>query len=124
LLSLVSEVSKSSSILISWLVPPHIKYHTSLLPNNPCGDHKIVLRVEENSHVIPFCRQTLLQLRSHSYFLSHTLMGSIYLCYVDFELVAFGNGIMTKRLMVPRRNREPPMGAHMVELLGTRWYRG
>jgi hypothetical protein len=36
-------------------------------------------------------------------------MGSIYLCYVDFSLVAFGNGIMTKRLMVPRRNREPTM---------------
>jgi hypothetical protein len=51
-------------------------------------------------------------------------MGSIYLCYVDFALVAFGHGIMTKRPMVPRRNREPPMGAHMVELLGMRWYRG
>ena len=56
-----------------------------------------------------FCQQSLLQLRSHSYFLSHTLMGSIYLCYVDFSLVGFGNGIMTKRLMVPRRNREPTM---------------
>jgi hypothetical protein len=22
-------------------------------------------------------------------------MGSIYLCYVDFSLVAFGNGVMT-----------------------------
>jgi hypothetical protein len=37
-----------------------------------------------------------------------------------FSLVASGNGVMTKRMMVPRRNREPPMGAHMVELLGTR----
>jgi hypothetical protein len=60
-----------------------------------------------------FCQQPLLQLRSHSYFLSHTLMGSIYLCYVDFSLVGFANGIMTKRLMVPRRNQEPPMGAHI-----------
>jgi hypothetical protein len=34
------------------------------------------------------------------------------MCYVDFSLVAFGNGIMTKRLMVSRRNREPPVGAH------------
>jgi hypothetical protein len=42
-----------------------------------------------------FCQQSLLQLRSHSYFLSHTLMGSIYLCYVDFSLVTFGNGVMT-----------------------------
>jgi hypothetical protein len=51
-------------------------------------------------------------------------MGSIYLCHVDLSLVAFGNGIMTKQLMVPRQNREPPMGAHMVELLDTRWYHG
>ncbi len=56
-----------------------------------------------------FCQQSMSQLRSRSYFLSHTLMGSIYLCYVNFSLVVFGNGIMTKRLMVPRRNREPTM---------------
>jgi hypothetical protein len=57
----------------------------------------MVLWVEENSHVMLFCQQSLLQLRSHSYFLSHTLMGSIYLCYVhvDFSWVMFGNGIMT-----------------------------
>jgi hypothetical protein len=36
-------------------------------------------------------------------------MGSIYLCYVKFPLVTFSNGIMTKRPMVPRRNREPTM---------------
>jgi hypothetical protein len=65
------------------------------LADNPRDDHKIVLWVEENSHVMLFCQQSLLQLRSHSYFLSHTLMGSIYLCYVDFSLVAFGNGVMT-----------------------------
>jgi hypothetical protein len=59
-----------------------------------------------------FCQQSLLQLRSHSYFLSHTLMGSIYLCHMDLSLVASGNGVMTKRLMVPRRNREPLVGAH------------
>jgi hypothetical protein len=29
-----------------------------------------------------FCQQPLLQLQSHSYFLSHTLKGSIYLCLV------------------------------------------
>jgi hypothetical protein len=28
-------------------------------------------------------------------FLSHTLMGSIYLCYVEFSLVTFSNGVMT-----------------------------
>jgi hypothetical protein len=40
-----------------------------------------------------FCQQSLLQLQSH--FLSHILMGSIYLCHMDFSLVAFGNGVMT-----------------------------
>jgi hypothetical protein len=39
-------------------------------------------------------------------------MGSIYLCHVNFSLDTFGNGIMTKRPMVPRQNREPPVGAH------------
>jgi hypothetical protein len=39
-------------------------------------------------------------------------MGSIYLCHVDLSLVASGKGVMTKRLMVPRRNREPLVGAH------------
>jgi hypothetical protein len=29
-----------------------------------------------------------------------------------FSLVVSSNGVMTKRLMVPRRNREPPVGAH------------
>jgi hypothetical protein len=65
------------------------------LADNPRDDKKIVLWVEENSHVMLFCEQSLLQLRSHSYFLSHTLTGSIYLCYVNFSFVAFGNGIMT-----------------------------
>jgi hypothetical protein len=65
------------------------------LADNPRDDQKIVLWVEENSHVMLFCQQSLLQLRSHSYFLSHTLTGSIYLCYVNFSFVAFGNGIMT-----------------------------
>jgi hypothetical protein len=63
--------------------------------------------LNKNSHLMLFCQQSLLQLQSH--FLSHTLMGSIYLCYVDSSLVAFGNDITTKRPMVPRRNREPTM---------------
>jgi hypothetical protein len=40
-----------------------------------------------------FCQQSLLQLQSH--FLSHILIGSIYLCYVEFSLIMFGNGVMT-----------------------------
>jgi hypothetical protein len=83
------------SILISWLLPHHIPSRTSLWTDNPRVDHKIVLWVKGNSHVMLFCRQSLLQLWSHSYFLSHTLMGSIYLCYVNFLLVAFGNDVTT-----------------------------
>jgi hypothetical protein len=30
-----------------------------------------------------------------------------------FLLIVFSNGVVTKRLMVPRRNRERPMGAHI-----------
>jgi hypothetical protein len=77
--------------------------------------HVVIMTSLWNRRIImwcSFCQQPLLQLLSHSYFLSHTLMGSIYLCYVNFSLVTFGNGIMTKRPMVPRRNREPPVGAH------------
>jgi hypothetical protein len=74
---------------------PHIHSRINLWPDNLRVNHKIILWVEENSHVMLFCRQSLLQLRSHSYFLSHTLMGSIYLYHVDLSLVAFGNGIMT-----------------------------
>jgi hypothetical protein len=35
------------SILISWLVHPHIKSRTSLWPNNPHDDQEIVLRVKK-----------------------------------------------------------------------------
>jgi hypothetical protein len=95
LLSLVSDVSKSSLIMISWVLHSRIPSRTNLWPDTLRIDHKIVLWVEESSHVMLFCQQSLLQLRSHLYFLSHTLMGSIYLCYVDFSLVAFGNDVMT-----------------------------
>jgi hypothetical protein len=74
---------------------PHIYSRINLWPDNLRVNHKIIPWVEENSHVMLFCQQSLLQLRSHSYFLSHTLMGSIYLYHVDLSLVAFGNGIMT-----------------------------
>jgi hypothetical protein len=78
--------------------------------------HVVIMTSSRNRRVLmwcSFCQQPLLQLRSHSYFLSHTLMGSIYLCYVDFSLVAFGNGFKTKQLMVSWRNQELPMGAHI-----------
>jgi hypothetical protein len=90
----ISHVSKSLSISISWLVLPRIKYRINLWHDNLHDDHKIILRVEESSYVMLFCQQSLLQLWSHSYFLSHTLMGSIYMCYVDFSLVVF-RSVMT-----------------------------
>ena len=93
LLSLVSDVSKSSLIMISWVLPSRIPSRTNLCPDDLRVDHKIVLWVEENSHVMLFCQQSLPQLQSH--FLSHILKGSIYLCYVNFLLVAFGNDVMT-----------------------------
>jgi hypothetical protein len=74
---------------------PHIHSRINLWPDNLHVDHKIILWVEESSHVMLFCQQSLLQLWSHSYFLSLSLMGSIYLCHVDLSLVAFDNGIMT-----------------------------
>jgi hypothetical protein len=91
----ISYVSKSLSVSISWLVRPHIKSRANIWSDNLHVDHQMVLWVKENSHVMLFCQQSLLQLRSHSYFLSHTLMGSIYLCCINFLLVAFGNGVMT-----------------------------
>jgi hypothetical protein len=89
-----SHVSTSSS---TW---PHgcfvliSKSRMNLWHDNLHYDHKIILWVEESSYVMLFCQQSLLQLWSPSYFLSHPLMGSIYMCYVDFSLVAFGNVIM------------------------------
>jgi hypothetical protein len=65
------------------------------LADNPRDDQEIILWVEESTYVMLFCQQSLLQLWSYSYFLGHTLMGSIYLCYVNFLLVTFGNGVMT-----------------------------
>jgi hypothetical protein len=90
---------------------PHIYSRINLWPDNLCVNHKIILWVEENSHVMLFCQQSLLQLRSHSYFLSHTLMGSIYLCHVDLSLVAFDNGIMTNDWWC-RDETESPLWVH------------
>jgi hypothetical protein len=74
---------------------PHIHSRINLWLDNLRINHKIIISVEERSHVMLFCQQSLLQLGSHSYFLSHTLMGSIYRCYVNFLLIPFGNDVMT-----------------------------
>jgi hypothetical protein len=116
-LTLVLSCLSKLSILIPWLVPSHIKSRTNLHV-----DHKIVLWVEENSHVMLFCQQSLLQLRSHSYFWAILLWApSIYVMWISYWLRLVmvlwltTDGAMTK----PR----PYYGAHMVGLLGTRWYR-
>jgi hypothetical protein len=57
---------------------PHIHSRINLWPDNLRINHKIILWVEESSYVMLLCQQSLLQLWSHSYFLGHTLMGSIY----------------------------------------------
>jgi hypothetical protein len=50
-------------------------------------------------------------------------MGSVYLCYVDFSLVGL---VMVLWLTTDGATMTPRAyyGAHMVELLGMRWYRG
>jgi hypothetical protein len=90
--SLMSQQISNFDLMVG---SPHIHSRINLWPDNLHINHKIILWVEESSHVMLFCQQSLLQLWPHSYFLSHTLMGSIYLCHVDLSLVAFGNGIMT-----------------------------
>jgi hypothetical protein len=75
LLSLVLSCLSKLSISISWLVPLHIEYRINLWLIIPVMIKKIVLWVEENSHVRLFCQQSLPQLQSH--FLSHILMGCI-----------------------------------------------
>jgi hypothetical protein len=71
------------------------------------------VRGVEDSHALLFLPKIYVSTPVMISFLSHTLIGSIYLCYVDFLLVMFSNGVVTKRLMVPRQNWEPPMGAHI-----------
>jgi hypothetical protein len=90
--SLMSQQVANLDLMID---SPHIHSRINFWPDNLRIDHKIILWVEEFSCDALFGQQSLLQLRSHSYFLSHTLMGSIYLCHVDLSLVAFGNGIIT-----------------------------
>jgi hypothetical protein len=51
-------------------------------------------------------------------------MGSIYLCYVDFSLVVSSNGVATKTPDGAATKPRAYYGAHIVELLGTRWYHG
>jgi hypothetical protein len=54
LLSSVLSCLSKLPILISWLVPSHIKSRTNLWPNNLRDDHKRVYGVEEDSHALLF----------------------------------------------------------------------
>jgi hypothetical protein len=87
---------KSSSILISWFFCSHIKSRTNLWPDNPHDDQEIVLRVEENSHVLLFLPTSLCFNSYHVLiFPSHTLMGSIYFLPRGFLIGYVGNGVVT-----------------------------
>jgi hypothetical protein len=55
----------------------------------------------------------MFQLQSLSYFSSHTLKGSIYLCHMDLSLVAFGNGIMTNDWWCRDKTESLLWGAHI-----------
>jgi hypothetical protein len=74
---------------------PHIHSRINLWLDNLCDDHKRVYGVEKILMCCSFCQKSMFRLLSRSYFSSHTLTGSIYLCYVNFSLVAFGNDVMT-----------------------------
>jgi hypothetical protein len=89
-----SHVSASCHSWSHGCFPHHIQSYTNLWPDNLRDVHKRVYGVEEDSHV-RFANNSMFQLLSWSYFSSHTLKGSIYLCYVDFLLVTFDNGVMT-----------------------------
>jgi hypothetical protein len=119
----ISHVSKSWSVSISWLVPPHIKYHTSVLPDNLHVDHKIVLKVEENSHVLLFLPTVPCFNFIGMFWAVFSWAPSIcamwishWLCLV-MVLWLTTDGVATK----PRASCGR---AHKVELLGTRWYHG
>jgi hypothetical protein len=97
LLSLVLSCLYKFLNLISWLPPSHIKSCVNLWFNNLRGDHDKFAELKKIRMRCSFCQKYMFQLLSwsRSYFLSHTLMGSIYLCHVNFSLVTFGNGVMT-----------------------------
>jgi hypothetical protein len=65
------------------------------LANNPHDDQEIVLRVKKFSCDALFASNLCFNSGHILIFLSHTLVGSNYQCYVNFLLVAFGNDVMT-----------------------------
>jgi hypothetical protein len=113
------------SILISWLVPPHIKFRTSLLPNNLHGDHEIVLRVEENSYSLLLCQQIYVSTPTMFLFFRAILSRapSIYVPWISHWL----RSVMVLGIMANGAATKPRASygcTHKVELLGTRWYHG
>jgi hypothetical protein len=116
--SLMSQQVANLNLMVG---SPHIHSRINLWPDNLCVNHKMILWVEENSHVMLFCQQSLLQLQSH--FLSHILMGSIYFITWIYRWLRL---VMILWLTIDGAATKPRAyyGAHMVELLGTRWYRG
>jgi hypothetical protein len=124
LLTLVLSCLGKLPILISWLVPPHIKYRIDLWLIIPVMIIKIVLWDEENSHVMLFCQQSLLQLWSY-FFICWAILSWAPSNYAKW-IFHWLRLVMVSWLTTDGAATKPRAyyGAHMVELLSTRWYRG
>jgi hypothetical protein len=124
MLSLVSDVSKSSLIMISWVLHSRIPSHTNLWPGTLRIDHKIVLWVEEKFS----CDALLLAISASTpitFSFSEPYSHGLHL----FMLCGNSRWLRLVRvswLMTDGAATKPRAyyGAHMVELLGTRGYRG
>jgi hypothetical protein len=71
--------------MISWVLPSHIPSRTNRWPANLRDDQEIVLWVEENSHVMLFCQQSLPQL-SHIFWAIFSWAPSIYAMWISYWL--------------------------------------
>jgi hypothetical protein len=119
-----SHVSKSSSILISWLVPPHIEYRINLWLIIPVMIKKGSLSWRKFS-----CDALLasnLCFNSGHILIFRAILSwapSICAMWIPYWLRL----VMMSWLMTNGAATKPRAScgrAHMVELLGTRWYRG
>jgi hypothetical protein len=120
----ISHVSKSLSILISWSVHPHIKSRANIWSDNLHVDHKVVLWVEEK-----FSCDALLP----KIYVSTPVMILFFWAILSWAPSNYAKWIfhwlrlvIVSWLTTDGAATKPRAyyGAHMVELLGTRWYRG
>jgi hypothetical protein len=123
LLSLVLSCLSKLPILISWFVPPHIHSHINLWPDNLRINHKIILWVEEFSCDALFASNLCFN-SGHIIIFWAILSWAPSICamWISYWLRL----VMASWLMTDGAATKPRAyyGAHMVGLLGTRWYRG